>query len=86
MDLKLIKAEIEALYNKNYGTDEQSHVAVINDVVAILDSHINPKPEPTSAGIWKCVKDGNNHYVTVAEDLSYPKYCAGGQWEKEKDI
>jgi len=96
MDLKLIKAEIEALKIPKSDiekciNDEMRIVSIarnnaINDALAIIQAHINPKPDPTSSGIWKCAKDGNNHYVTVAEDLSYPKYCAGGQWEKVKDI
>jgi len=83
MNLKQIRAEIEALYDKDYGENTN---ALINDVIDLIDSHIEPKSEPTEAGLWQCAKNGVNHIIDVGEDLNYPEYCKGGQWAKVKGI
>ena len=82
MDLMAIKAEIEALRRDA----DVSYNAAINEALDILASHIEPKPEPTEAGLWQCTKNGANHIIDVTEDLSYPAYCKGGQWTKVRGI
>ena len=92
MELTAIKAEIEALKIPKTDIeacvdDERRMVGIvrnntIRDVLAIIDSHIEPKDEPTEPGLWQCTKNGANHIIDVAEDLAYPKYCKGGQWTK----
>ena len=88
MDLKAIRAEIEALIKEyEFPNDYVSgHNKAIKDALAIIDSHIEPKDEPTEAGLWQCTKNGANHIIDVAEDLAYPKYCKGGQWTKVQKI
>ena len=86
MELTAIKAEIEALREKEDETIQwrysQFKNEMLDDVLAIIDSHIEPKDEPTEPGLWQCTKNGANHIIDVAEDLAYPKYCKGGQWTK----
>ena len=91
MDLKAIKAEIEALRHVDPEgfascSEAETYIAGIDDALDIITSHINPKPEPTEASIWQCVKGDARHqvYVELMADgtLDYPDYCKGGQWTK----
>ena len=93
MNLQAIRAEIEAKRKDDdkpnldytYSINEGYNQA-IDEVLAKLDSHIEPKSEPTEAGLWQCAKNGVNHIIDVAEGLNYPEYCKGGQWAKMRGI
>jgi len=90
MDLKAIRAEIEALKRKEGSINSDDWNEAIDNALAIIDSHINPKPEPNEAGIWQCVKGDARHqvYVELMADgtLDYPDYCKGSQWTKVQKI
>ena len=92
MNLQAIRAEIEALYEekrdkRKYSGDYRGGWDdCVERVLAKLDSHIEPKIEPTEAGLWQCTKNGANHIIDVGEGLTYPSYCKGGEWAKVRGI
>ena len=52
------------------------------DIDELHDGMGEAVPGPTEPGLWQCTKNGANHIIDVAEDLTYPAYCKGGQWTK----